>query len=171
MNKLDIISIILTSSLLSSGLTGFLTWLIRKNDYKNEYYKELIRKRLEAYEFLENILGHLSITTYEENTKEKYHVLFVDKQLYAELFKQIAIALKFNLWISENTRKTLIKLNVFQIEIGNNVLNINIPNETIIPVAIENYAKICEIRKELRNNILDDFKNLHKVNFENLKAI
>ena len=71
---------------------GFSIWLNRKN-YKRDYYKKIIDKRIEAYEKLEQILLNMSEveTIIIESGKQEYFMYCLKKEEY---FNKILIQIK-----------------------------------------------------------------------------
>lgn len=59
----ETIKILLASSLIAgivSTIVSYITSIrLKKIDFKNEYYKEILKKRLHAYEFIENQIAVL----------------------------------------------------------------------------------------------------------------
>lgn len=58
----EILGIICGSGLISAGLTLLGECWLKRKDYKRDYYKKIIDKRLHAYEELEKFIGKLDVT-------------------------------------------------------------------------------------------------------------
>ena len=56
-------------ALLSAGLAFLSAWRIKKIDYRNEYYKNIINKRLNAYQFVENQIAVLKTAVLDDKDK------------------------------------------------------------------------------------------------------
>jgi hypothetical protein len=79
MTTSQIVLAILSSSFLSAGLTSLANYYIQKTNYKNEYYKKILDKRIFAYEEVETLL-----------IKTRLHLLDHENQLiYSYLFDTI----------------------------------------------------------------------------------
>jgi len=165
MTTIEIIVTVLSSSFLSAGLTGLITWGIKQNEFKKTVFVNFINKRIEATAELENLLGTLSMVIRDEDGK-KYHRIFSNSESFGLFFLNLGLALKFNTWYSPKTLNVLRKFNDFQEEISGLVFD----NEQIIFENIEvgklNYERICNLKDELIEQIREDYKNLHITNFK-----
>lgn len=160
------ISTLLT--ILSSGvitvLVTFLTNLwINKNNFKNEYYKKLIDKRLEAYEVLENVNRTLNLFVYDEKTKGVYFVAFSDPNYWEMLNKFIFESLLYSRWHSNETQETLHKLSLTIAKIGTS-LGKNITENRLETETSPYLTELLQLKRDLFEYSLLDFQNLHNFN-------
>lgn len=170
MNTVSIISIVLSSSLLSATLTGFITWLIKRYDFRQEYYKELIKRRVECYEHIENFLGGFTIVGYVREDGSRYYNCMVDEKTYLDVFiGDLGIAIKFSMWINNETCKLLGKFNSFALEYNQLIVGRDINSkedeEKMILQASSYYLDIQKLKDELKISVMKDLKKLHKLDF------
>lgn len=90
----EIFSILPSIIAVFSALAGFgFSWFLNHKSYKNDFYKKIIDKRLDAYEKAEKILNELRLVIIIDN--KHLNVVFKDKQTYLEfslLLKEAAIS-------------------------------------------------------------------------------
>lgn len=53
---------------------------IKESDYKNDYYKRVIEKRIRAIELLEELLSLFLVSGFIQGTEKRYHLFFTDKE-------------------------------------------------------------------------------------------
>jgi hypothetical protein len=79
MENSEMIKIILTSTVIATVLSTIVSTIVaiklKSLDYRNEYYKKLLDKRLEAYRFLEMQIAILKNTVLDDD-KQPYHMIF-----------------------------------------------------------------------------------------------
>ena len=79
MSQLEIFKLILTSSviagLVSAIVSYFTTLRLKKFDFKSEYYKEILKKRLNAYQYIENQIAVLKAVVLGGD-KKPFHMMF-----------------------------------------------------------------------------------------------
>jgi len=85
---LTIITIVITSGIISTIIAGIFSIFHGKSQYRYEYYKILIQKRIESYNMIqESILGFSSCVI-DPNDKKLYHAIFSEekKSNYGSIF-------------------------------------------------------------------------------------
>lgn len=163
---MNIFQIVLTSSLISGIVSTifsfYFTLKIKKLDYKNEYYKTLINKRLEAYQFVENQTAVLRNVALDELDNRAYHLMFAyGEDKFIDFQSNIILANSKGLWIDEETSNTLDEFN-------NLFYNINLKihyktKEEIQEIGKNYYKTISNLRVKLENNLRQGFNDLHNV--------
>ncbi|SFR62321.1 hypothetical protein SAMN04488010_1199 [Maribacter stanieri] len=58
MSYLEIILAIISSSILSAIFTSIFNWRLHNSNYKKDYYKKILDKRLIAYESLNMLINY-----------------------------------------------------------------------------------------------------------------
>lgn len=162
-----IITLILTSTVVSSIITGIVSYLIQNNSYKKEYYKEIIKKRIIVYENLE-ILYSIMLIAVKDDDGRKVHSFFKEQKYFDTFFDSINISKQNGLWLSQKTSDILSLINSLYIDISFKIGYENIGNPKSIEYGKNNFELISNLTKELRRNILLDFKEFHKLDFDNL---
>lgn len=71
------VSIISVTGVILSALVAYITSLkVQRNSYRDEYYKTIIAKRLEAYEYINNQLMVMRLLVFDDDDRKYYHVFF-----------------------------------------------------------------------------------------------
>lgn len=164
MSTFEIIAAILSSSLLSAGLTGWITWRIKQSEFKKTVFVNFINRRLSAYEELENLIGTLSVIIRDDDGL-KYNFIFKDVGMWGIFFKDITAALKFNTWYSTNIIDTLRDINNLQDVIGKLDFETEESINKNIKVGKENYERIRLLKEKLVYQIREDYKTIHITDF------
>lgn len=112
---------VISSAVISTVLTNFCLWLHRRGDYKRDYYKKIIDKRLKAYEKLETFIGVLEVYTnvdkppfFEEEVKIFY--AFDNHKTCLDLLEQSIDILTYDLWYSDKIIKKLERINELMVD-------------------------------------------------------
>ncbi len=161
------IKVVLTSTLIATAIatiiSSIITIYLKNLEYKNEYYKKVIEKRLFAYEFLETQVAVLKTTVLDEEDLKPYHFIFSQgKDEFYEFTKNLHLAISFSMWINYETTIEMENLN----EVFYNILSKiekSIEND-IINIGKENYSKISSLRKKLEENVRNDLLSLYDLN-------
>ena len=162
------VRIIFTSTLVASIVSIIVTYLItlrlKKIDFRNEYYKVVLTKRLKAYEFIEAQIAVLKSTVVEEDGKP-YHVIFsYGEDKCIEFQQNSLIAISYGLWIDDATMKELENMNELFFSIDNQI-NSKTKAE-IIEIGKKYYREISDSRFKLENSVkkgLYDLPNVKKI--------
>lgn len=163
---MDFLNVILTSSIIASIFSAIISYVVSKRlkviDFKNEYYRELVKKRLAAYQSVENFISVLRGVILDETDKKAYHVIFafgysevINKQ--AELMNSIANGI----WVDNDTMIKLERLNSLFFNINSKTLKKS--NEEVINIGKEYYQKLSDLRFELEVATKKGLYDLHDV--------
>jgi hypothetical protein len=161
------INLILTSTLVAGIVSTFVSYFIsvrlKKLDFKNEYYKEILKKRLTAYEYIEAQLGVLKTVVLDEADSKPYHLMFSygDKEFF-DYQKNLLMAISLGLWIDDDTTKSLEELN--ELFYNLNIKTHGKSKTEIIEVGKKYYQIISDLRFHLENSTKKGLYNLHEVN-------
>ncbi len=153
---------VLSSSFLTALLTSVASVLIqtylRKIDYEDEYYKQVIGKRLKVYEFIEKQIALLKSSVLD-NDKQMYHTIFAfSEKEYYEFQQNLFASVSNNMWISDETSRRLIKLNRLLLNIGK-----DFEFDGLKEVGKAHYKEIALLRDEIEKLYRKDMLELHKV--------
>lgn len=160
--------IILTSTVVATIVTSIFTLVLnvylKKIDYKNEYYKKVIQKRIEAYEFLENQIVRLKQSTLDDRDGKAYHIIFAHgEEYYISSMTPTIQTSAYSLWIHVDTFEVFNKLKSIFFDISFSLNNSNNRNEDLIIMGKKYYREIALIRDELEQCVRNDYLNLHKI--------
>ena len=146
----DIAKIALTSGISAALVTSGANYFLKKQDYKRDYYKKIIEKRLKAYEELETFMGGFCLKhevynpVVDKNEVKSFEVLrcFTEDDGLKKANANILEVLKYSLWFSDGISENLFKINAVVCEVG---------------IAIDNPSSliISEIKK---SNLLGELK-------------
>lgn len=165
MNLNETIKILLASSVVAgivSTIVSYITSIrLKKVDFKNEYYKEILKKRLHAYEFIENQIAVLKGVVLGDD-KKPYHLIFGQgENKFLEFQKNLMLAISFGLWIDENSNKTLDEMNNLFFNLNNHIHKKN--DSEIEEIGKQYYKRISELRIQLESNVKKGLYDLHDI--------
>jgi hypothetical protein len=131
----------------------------RENDYRNEFFKLVIQRRLAAYEALEELVSALkmSVIDNESDPTHPYHLLFADEseEGMARPHVLLGTVMSKGLWLSEPVFEKLTQLNRMIFFMSSK------PDGLVF--AKENYREIGRIRVDLESLIAHDMLTMHDV--------
>jgi hypothetical protein len=165
----------LISMLIGSGLTLGFSFLFNsifdKVKYKREIRDIFIKKRIEGYEQIEEVIGAISLVMQDED-KSRYHSFFVILGIYQQLTMHLAIALKFSVWYSSTVSKLLSELNKIQLLVVDSEdynFEENHPDyQKKITLGKAMYETIWDIKTDLTKQIADDYMKMYKTDYRKI---
>lgn len=150
---------ILSSSLLSGifgaliagafGLRG------KRNDYVNDYFKTIIKRRLDAYEKLEQLMNALKLSVLDDD-QQPYHRVFSNEATWTDIYRLFLEATSHPLWLSDDVFGKTRELNIMFFHASSNKRN-------LVEFGKSNYAPIAELREEIEKLHARDMLALHDV--------
>jgi hypothetical protein len=150
---------ILSSSLLSGICGAFIAGLYnlraKRNDYVNDYYKTVIKRRIAAYEKLENLIVWLKAAVIDKDNRP-YHVLFSRDNDWENAYKLLFDVMSQGLWLSDETFTKIRDLNYL-------LFSLKTEQGGMIEFGKDNYQVIAELRSELEKLLAVDMLSLHDV--------
>lgn len=158
------LNVILTSTIVSGLIAaivsaGMSLWL-KNLEFRNEYYKEILARRLDAYKKLENLVAALKSTCIDPVDKRGYNSIFSKGLAYYEEFKGVfQSGMANNLWINDNTLEIMQELNKVIVTISSQILNGN--DHRIIDLGKTYYKDIATLRNKLEASIRHDLLHLY----------
>lgn len=92
----------------------FWSW-IKNREYKNDYHKKILDKRIEAYEKLNELLFSLDQvhTILDQEGDSKVHACFVEGINFKNAINNVEKCVESNVWLSPDTNKKLSSINNF----------------------------------------------------------
>lgn len=163
---MDNLNLILTSTLIAGIVSSIVSFLIsiqlKKVDFKHEYYKEILKKRLTSYQYIEAQLALLKTVVLDEKDHKPYHIIFsYGEDKLIEYQKNMVMAMGYSFWIDEDTVQSIEKLN--ELFYGVNLKVNGKSNNEIIEIAKTQYENISELRFQLENSAKRGLYNLHDI--------
>lgn len=110
----DIILAIL-SALLGVFITLGITALINSISFRNDYYKIIIQKRIDAYSIIEILANKLNAIAIDSDTGKPYHIAFCkgSPEALEDIALTLLVAKDNRIWLSPEMNSFLDELNQF----------------------------------------------------------
>lgn len=161
---MEIWQIILSSALVSSIITSFASWVIgnhsQNKSFKNDYYKSVIKKRMDAYQYIDDQLRAMKVTTLDNDAKP-YHSMFYGNSINVlERQQDFMLARANGVWLSNEMEEALTELNQLLFEIDNNLTD-EIDNN--VALAKRYYSQLSNTRMKVEDQLRKDMLELYKV--------
>lgn len=99
------------ASLISAVALHITNIRVHKQKYKDDYYKMVIGKRMEAYAKVEEVYKLLITYASEDFGQSGHCIIFNDKEMLRLCFKKLYKALNDNIWLSKELNDDLQYLN------------------------------------------------------------
>jgi hypothetical protein len=164
MDFTNIITLVLTSSAISAGLTAFVNWIIQKRNYQNDYFKKLLDKRIDAYEEVEDLASRMTNIVRLGNGKTCNFFCFAGYKHFTEFLISVRVPIKKSFWLSDNISSMLTELNIFLLnEIENKIDENGDKDEQLIELGALNIEKFRTMRKNIQAELYKDLKDLHNI--------
>lgn len=155
---------ILTSSVISAIVTNLFSEWQKRNEYKRDYYKKIIDRRLKAYEVAESLASCFDERAKDEENNYVFLSCCSTTENAKATFEALKNAEKYEIWLSRECQDCIKKLNeillpllIFDEEYEKR-LKLN-----RIKLSIDLCGNIEKQRDKLRNIIAKDMINLHDV--------
>ena len=166
MDTSKLIITVLTSSFLGAGLTSFINFIIQRNNYRDDFYKKVLDKRLLAYENLMPLIKELQIFVHTDKS-ELCPTFMTKKDHFYTVFIQLGVGGFESIWLSPEMGMKISNLNIFLLE---NVLYKIPPTD-----ALTNYERKLERKGvELRDSLRDirvDLQTQFKKDFSEIPNV
>ena len=98
--------IVLSSAVISTIVSCIATLIInsvsQKKMFKNDYYKKVLNKRMDAYQYIDNQLKTMKITTLDEDAKPYHSMFYGDQKYIAANQNDMMLARVSGLWLSSD---------------------------------------------------------------------
>lgn len=163
MENSEIIKVILTSSVIAAILSvivsAFVSLKLKHLDYRNEYYKKILEKRLEAYKYVETQIAVLKGAVLDKDGRPYHQMFSYGEDDFHKFQGNLIVAMAYSMWINEETTNEMENLNEIFFKISNKTNNSS-PDE-MVEFGKQNYNAISTARKKLEHNVRQDLLNLH----------
>lgn len=155
-------------AIISSSISGYFNIFVKRKEYENEYFKQIVSKRLNAYEQLNQII-YIFKGSAQDNDGKVYHVIFHNKESFED-FQMLLFNNKSNsFWYSDNLSKYL--LDLFK-EFGRIDAKSKQNNISYSEIAKEEYKNLATLRDKIEIELVKDLPKLYDINnFLNSKKI
>lgn len=158
----------LITAVIGALLTGYFNIKTKDKEYRNSYSKMILEKRLYAYEELNSLINSLYTSALDGDDSKAYHIIFHSEDRFKNFLKDVYSITFIKFWLSDRTNNYLQKLfTEFQM-----CLDLIDNGENVIFIGKKEYKFIGEIRDNLEQSLLNDMKELYKIDkFFNEKEI
>lgn len=168
MMNFDVINLILAnvviSGIISTAISYFVSVKLKDLDYRNEYYKQIIERRLNAYENLERPISDLKgiILNTEVLDQNPYQIFMSNgEEGFLEFQYYFMNAFSNSIWLDDKTITNLEDLNQIIFVISNEIIEKS--EQEIVDIGKKYYAKLSEVRFHLENSMKEGLYNLHDI--------
>lgn len=155
----QLLLVILSSSLLAgiSGalIAGAFSLRGKQNDYVNDYFKTIIKRRLDAYEKLEQLINAFKLAVLDDD-QQPYHQVFSNEVTWTDVYALFLEATSHPLWLSDDVFEKTRELNIMFLHASSNKRN-------LVEFGKSNYAPIAELREDIERLHARDMLALHDV--------
>lgn len=107
------------TAIVSAFITNVCLWWHKKADYKRDYYKKIIDKRMNAYEKLQDYIGYIAISRSIKNPEKnegiydgvKMYDCFLKPESLHEASEATLKILNFAPWLADDIANSLYEIN------------------------------------------------------------
>jgi hypothetical protein len=167
METSEIIALVVSSSVLSAILSGFVNLRIQNLNYKREYYKKLIERRIHAQDQILNLFNELRIQVKLDNGILCNRICATGEEYFDSFVRLIATSVNISFWLSEDLSGILLDFNIFLLnEITHEIQgqNKNEREKSLVNLGILHHEKLREFRSKLERQLMKDFAGMSNVN-------
>jgi len=150
-------ALVLSNSVLAALLSISGNHLLAKLQFKRDYFKELIAKRLHAYQLVDEIVGILRWVTYDDAARIA-HVVFMNAAVHERVNSLNATAVGLAMYLSEDVRASLSELNFLLLQLPDKATE----SEAFSITATHRDA-LLTVRLQLERAVAADLLTLYKV--------
>lgn len=176
---------IITSSVVSVIISSLFSEHQKRNDYKRDYYKKIIDKRLNAYEKLQNYIGYMNIVITVKEPDENIgigdgsfvYLCFSKKEYLVTAARKTEKIIDDAVWFSDEITKSLYALNHIFSDVEEAIrypnkknlehynLDSSIKNheDFHIAIGIKVFDKMNTHIKTIKKGLLEDIKTIDNV--------
>ena len=165
METTQIVLTIISSSIAASFLTSTMNWLIHQSNYKKDFYKKVIEKRMKAYEQVGIIQSDLGLLT---NLGDRIcHTICYSDELFNEFTVKLVEVKNQSFWLSGEVVNKLTELNIYLHNEVDNQIDFTKSQDEITScyreIGVKLFDEIRAFRREINKIIDSDYCQLHKV--------
>jgi hypothetical protein len=153
----QLFGLVLSSSVLAALISLAGQHLLAQLQFKRDYFRELIAKRLSAYQQLDEIIGILRGVTYDDSGRIA-HIVFMNQAVWDRTMFLIAGATGLGLYISQAAHDCVSELNFVLLKLPHNA-----PEREAFDIANANREVMSDIRQRLEQIVASDLLTLYKI--------
>ncbi|WP_420592196.1 hypothetical protein [Bacterioplanoides sp.] len=157
MDTKTLIVTILSSSFLAATVTslasGLFSLKLKKNDFLYDFHKNILDKRIMAYETVESIIASLRGSIVDQDGLSYHQVFSFGNEEFINHLILIQSAMKQGMWLSSDITKHINQINYIYLN----------ADEDLIEFGKDNYESIANERNNLENVFARDISKLHEI--------
>jgi hypothetical protein len=150
-------ALLVSSSVLAALVSLAGNHLLAQLQFKRDYFKEIIFKRLNAYQQVDELIGILRATAYDDSGRIA-HIVFLNQAVHDRATVLAATAVGLGLYLSEPFRESLLKLNFILLKLPHNA-----PKSEAFDIGAAHREALSELRQKLEYLVTVDLLELYKV--------
>jgi hypothetical protein len=151
-----LITVVLSSSLLSALLSAVASQLLSSSEYQRDYHREVVRRRLEAYERVQRVIGMLRRVVHK-NGRVAHMAFDMGADGVIELTGSAMLAME-DLWLDPDVRDILVQINREILKVPTQV-----SREEIFTAGEGIYISLGKLREALEVATCESLRNLHRI--------
>lgn len=164
--NIELVTAIISSSVLAASITGFINWQINSNRNKQEFFNMVLEKRLTAYELLNNLVNNLS-TKIALQDGSLIHSAFSGDQYNTLYLKLISEAIDHSTWMKDDVSIKLTEINTFIFQNCNLHIDDSLSEEEI-ERSYHHYGRECYdqievLKSDLKILMIEELEDLYNV--------
>lgn len=138
--------------------------MVSKANYKREYYKKILDRRLDAYEEVETIINTLSTFIRTDNGVLCPFVCMGGESRRTDFLIQVLKTSSKSLWLSQEISGLITELNVFMLnDIDNHISPTGDYDAQLEQLGIKHAADFRRLRERLQVALYSDLKTLSDI--------
>lgn len=154
----------LITAVVSAIVTNLFMWWQKRNDYKRDYYKKVVDKRIKAYEQAEVFVACFDGESVDRATGKSWLTCCETLEDAKRTFEELENTNKYSLWLSKECNQCIQEINtvlypLFRFD-EKDEKNFKL-HRLMLSLTLSDV--IAKHRDELRNIIRKDMMNLHDV--------
>ena len=156
---MNITALVLSSAVIGAVISSLITLYVAERSYRNEYYKKIIEKRFQAFEYLNRLISILKVAVPDKDGRS-YHSIFSGNgcEYQSLLFDLAKNGPDF--WVTDRTRSIILELNK---EFFRCNLLLEEMKGNSVEVGKKEYVSIGKLRDSLEDSMLKELPTAHKV--------
>jgi hypothetical protein len=153
----QIAALLFSSSVFAALLSTLGNHLLAQLQFKRDYYKEIIAKRLHAYEQVDELIGMLRITSYDAAGRIA-HGVFINKEIHDRANVLAGTGGGLGLYLSKELYQAMSELNLLLLKRPDNA-----SEKQAFEIGAAHREQISSLRTRMEHIETTDLQNLYKV--------
>jgi hypothetical protein len=154
----EIIALVFTSSVLAAALSVVGNHLLAAAQFRRDYFKEVIRRRLSAYEAVDRLIAHLRVVTYDDRGRVA-HLAFAGGRAFNSQTQATVLEVASNgLYVSDDIRQCAFDINLCLLEFRDAD-----SEDSKFEAGVREYERLSALRQRLEAAVARDLQSIHAV--------